>query len=150
MVRDEQHIIHNLFHKERMIHRTSGTIKGNGGHHQEGGDLQLVESEQIRYSHCKHIHVCMHCVMWSQNIVNHFWYCCRICDGNLTDLKVLTKLSFKRVFYIQFITTYIGEVAGCSTPCLQMYTSGIKASVNRSSDRTTYQYPWSADTIFCM
>ena len=26
--------------------------------------------------------------MWSQNIVNHFWFCCRTCNGDLADLKV--------------------------------------------------------------
>ena len=26
--------------------------------------------------------------LWSQNIVNHFWYCCRKCGGDRIELKV--------------------------------------------------------------
>lgn len=26
--------------------------------------------------------------LWSQNIVNHFWFCCRKCGGDRMDLKV--------------------------------------------------------------
>lgn len=26
--------------------------------------------------------------LWSQNIVNHFWYCSRTCNGDLTSMKV--------------------------------------------------------------
>lgn len=25
---------------------------------------------------------------WANNIVNHFWYCCRTCDGDVKKLKV--------------------------------------------------------------
>ena len=26
---------------------------------------------------------------WSGNIVNHFWFCCRTCDGKSVKLKVV-------------------------------------------------------------
>ena len=29
---------------------------------------------------------------WNGNIANHFWYCCRTCEGSVTTLKVCVKL----------------------------------------------------------
>jgi len=36
--------------------------------------------------------------LWSQNIVNHFWYCSRTCNGDLSDLKVNRKANTDCIF----------------------------------------------------
>ena len=41
--------------------------------------------------------------LWSQNIANHFWYCCRTCDGDLATLKVAFVVSGTVEIVIIFI-----------------------------------------------
>ena len=43
---------------------------------------------------------------WANNIINHFWFCCRTCDGDLQKLKVC--ISITLVHYFQ---TCLGEVS---------------------------------------
>lgn len=53
----------------------------------------------------------------SQNIVNHFWYSCRTCNGNLTTLKVATLVCLEvHPFYI---VRMLGEVERCIASCMQ-------------------------------
>ena len=38
--------------------------------------------------------------LWSQNIANHFWYCCHTCNGDLATLKVVFTMSTTAVMLL--------------------------------------------------
>lgn len=55
---------------------------------------------------------------WSQNIVNHFWYSCRTCNGDLTTLKVASyNIGVLRIATILYCM--LGEVERCIASCMQ-------------------------------
>ena len=45
---------------------------------------------------------------WSTSIVNHFWYCCRTCNGDVKLLKVVLGIIYVMyIVQVQCITVYL-------------------------------------------
>jgi len=53
---------------------------------------------------------------WSGNIVNHFWYCCRTCDGNVNKLKVSGQSSASDMQHIY--VTWSVKIGHVDTKCI--------------------------------
>ena len=61
---------------------------------------------------------------WSSNIVNHFWYSCRTCNGDVKKLKV--NITINKIIVLQFMQEkWLGHCITC-----RMNMSGFLAGIN--------------------
>lgn len=47
---------------------------------------------------------------WSNNVVNHFWFCCRTCDTSLGKLPYVQ---------YQFLNFRVGQMGWCVASCVR-------------------------------